>query len=293
MAYKRTFRVVLASPSDVRAERDAAGEVVDSVNQMLRDADLPAFLELWRWETDVHPGLHAKGPQGLIDERLRIEDSAVLIGVFWQRFGTPVSDANSGTEHEVRCAIRAWKANGAPQVMLYFCSAPCHPASPDEAEQFQSVQAFKQELLSTDKALIWEYQDASEFHRYLHNHLWMVVMQHLRPRIRAARPFPFPRVSASANTVCARKEGGTELMGDFFLQCAWDSDVPPAGRVALTVTLYTNAPITNNTADGVTDAVLFEVGRPGATTNPVLGVMAPLAFNEITFRTRLDGISPH
>jgi len=43
MAFKQTFWVVLASPSDVRAERDAAGEVVDSVNQTLRDADLPAF----------------------------------------------------------------------------------------------------------------------------------------------------------------------------------------------------------------------------------------------------------
>jgi hypothetical protein len=110
MADKRVFRIVLASPSDVQAERDVVDKVINLINQFLRAFDPPAILELWRWETDAHPGLHVKGPQGLIDEGLRIEDSDLVIGVFGRRFGTPVSDANSGTEHEVRHAMEAWKA---------------------------------------------------------------------------------------------------------------------------------------------------------------------------------------
>jgi hypothetical protein len=172
MASKRIFRVVLASPSDVEAERGEAGPVIDSINQMLRDADFPAFLELWRWETDAYPGLHVRGPQGLIDERLRIEDCEMLIGVFWRRFGTPVHDARSGTEHEIRCAIEAWKAKGAPQVMLYFRHLPDQPTSPGEEEEFRKVQTFKQELLLENRPLVWEYADASEFRVHLQSHLW-------------------------------------------------------------------------------------------------------------------------
>jgi hypothetical protein len=160
---------VLASPSDVQAERDAAGSVIDAINLQLRDADLPAYIELGRWETDAYPGLHVLGPQGLIDDLLQIEASDVLIGVFWQRFGTPVHDADSGTEHEILRAIEAWKARGAPQVMLYFRDAPYHPASQAEEEQFQKVQTFKQKLELTDKPLIWEYDDEHAFRGHLHN----------------------------------------------------------------------------------------------------------------------------
>jgi hypothetical protein len=64
---KRVFRVVLASPSDVQDEREAANFVVESVNRQLRDAAFAAVLELSRWETDAYPGVHALGPQGLMN----------------------------------------------------------------------------------------------------------------------------------------------------------------------------------------------------------------------------------
>ncbi len=92
--------------------------VVSPVNRQLRDAGFAAFLDLSRWETDAYPGMHSLGPQGFIDEltryqRLRIENSDILVGVFWKRFDTPVGDADSGTEHEIRRAMEAWKVNGA------------------------------------------------------------------------------------------------------------------------------------------------------------------------------------
>jgi hypothetical protein len=37
------------------------------------------------WETDSRPGLHLEGPQGLIDERMQIADSDVVVGIFWKR----------------------------------------------------------------------------------------------------------------------------------------------------------------------------------------------------------------
>ena len=78
MAQKITgLRVVLASPSDVKREREAFAKVVDQVNN---DTARPAgfHLDLWRWETDARPGFNPKGPQGLIDKVLQIDQCDLL-----------------------------------------------------------------------------------------------------------------------------------------------------------------------------------------------------------------------
>jgi hypothetical protein len=266
MVTERVIRVVLASPSDVQAERVAAASVIDSLNKMLPDSGFPGSLRLVRWETDAYPGLHDHGPQGLIDERLRIEGCDILIGVFWKRFGTPVGDAESGTAHEIRRAIEGWKARGTPQVMLYFREPHDQPTSPDEEEQFRKLQNFKQQVCLTHKALVWGYGDDADFYKLLHNHLWKVVMERLRPRLTSG-PLSLLRVSASADTVCARHESFTELMSDVFLRCTYDDDLPSPGPMYVTVELSASAPITSRILDrNVTEVVLFEVGRPGAAT---------------------------
>src|SRR5450755_4147349 len=99
-------RVVVVSPGDVAAERKAVVSVVDELNRRVA-ADKGCRLSVWRWETDARPGLHLEGPQGLIDERMQIADSDVVIGIFWKRFGTPTGDAQSGTEHELRKSLRS------------------------------------------------------------------------------------------------------------------------------------------------------------------------------------------
>jgi hypothetical protein len=53
-----------------------------------------------------------KGPQGLIDTALEIENSDVLIGIFWKRIGTATNDRWTGTEHEI---LKAYQANKDPQ----------------------------------------------------------------------------------------------------------------------------------------------------------------------------------
>jgi hypothetical protein len=98
------LRIVVASPSDVQAERDALPGIVDELDHGIA-GEHGLRLELARWETDAYPGFHPPGPQGLIDALLRIEDCDILIGLFWKRFGTPMPDANSGTEHEFRRAL--------------------------------------------------------------------------------------------------------------------------------------------------------------------------------------------
>jgi hypothetical protein len=94
--------------------------VLDELNRTIA-IERNTLLSLWRWEADSRPGMHLQGPQGLIDELMEIRDADLVIGLFWKRFGTPTAEANSGTEHELRRAWAAWKAQGHPDVMVYFC----------------------------------------------------------------------------------------------------------------------------------------------------------------------------
>ncbi len=59
----RIVRIVLSSPGDVTAERDAFAKVVEELNRGTA-AELGLRLELYLWETDAYPSFHPEGPQG-------------------------------------------------------------------------------------------------------------------------------------------------------------------------------------------------------------------------------------
>jgi hypothetical protein len=59
MAQQQTkLQVFLASPSDVKAERDRLGAVCDELNSTIA-AERDLCLEIVRWETHTWPGLAA------------------------------------------------------------------------------------------------------------------------------------------------------------------------------------------------------------------------------------------
>lgn len=172
MNQKSISRIIVASPGDVQAERDLLPGVIDELNRGIA-ADRNLRLELVRWETDSFPGFHPEGPQGLINSVLKIEDSDILIGIFWKRFGTPVMDANSGTEHEFLAAYEAWKQKGSPQIMVYFNQKPYNPSSSKESEQWTQVLRFKENF--PEEGLWWKYEGEADFERKVRNHLTQFI----------------------------------------------------------------------------------------------------------------------
>jgi hypothetical protein len=164
----RVSRVVAISPGDVRIERNRLAMVVDELNRVVAPSQ-GQRLVLWRWETDAHPGLHLEGPQGLIDEQMRIEDADVVVGIFWQRFGTPTGDARSGTEHELRRAWHTWSEHGRPRVMVYFSERKSRPTSAAEARQLQDLLGFREAL--PKEQFWWSYDKPVDFERAVRLHL--------------------------------------------------------------------------------------------------------------------------
>ena len=87
MTTLKQLRVVIASPSDVKEEREALDKVIERVNRNTAEG-LDLVLKAVRWETDSYPGFHMDGPQGQIDLIIKIEDCDILICIFWKRFGS-------------------------------------------------------------------------------------------------------------------------------------------------------------------------------------------------------------
>ncbi|MGH9717746.1 MAG: hypothetical protein ACRD4R_13605 [Candidatus Acidiferrales bacterium] len=109
------YEVLIASPSDVHAERTVLTEVIEdwnSANSRARSVSLQAV----RWELDSFPESGGR-PQELINKQI-VESADVLIAVFWSRLGTPTGDAASGTVEE----IEHFREKGKP-VLLYFSEA--------------------------------------------------------------------------------------------------------------------------------------------------------------------------
>jgi hypothetical protein len=172
MKTKRVIRIVVASPSDVKAERRALAAVIQELNHGIA-AERGLILELTMWETDAYPGFHPEGPQGLIDKVLNIEDCDVLIGVFWKRFGTPIASGETGTEHEILTAVTAWEKNRKPQIMMYFNEKSYTPKTSEEVDQWGRVLDFKKKF--PKEGLWWAYKGKAEFEKMvrLHLTLWL------------------------------------------------------------------------------------------------------------------------
>lgn len=132
----RIYRVLIASPGDVKEERDAVDD--EMVNwARLRGESSGIHLAATRWETDVMPELGDR-PQAIINRQIG-DKSDVLIGVFWTRLGTPTGVAASGSIEEIERAVAAGKL-----VLLYFSRRPIAPDKIDQA-QYKALETFKGE----------------------------------------------------------------------------------------------------------------------------------------------------
>jgi hypothetical protein len=106
---------------------------------------------------------------------LRIEDSDIFIGIFWKRFGAPVMEAQSGTEHEFQRAYEAWNEHGSPHIMFYLNQKPYTPTSVEEARQWRQVLDFQRRF--PPEGLWWRYASELEFERFVREHLTKFILE--------------------------------------------------------------------------------------------------------------------
>ncbi|MEP7367145.1 MAG: hypothetical protein ABI972_28120, partial [Acidobacteriota bacterium] len=148
----RLFRVVVSCPRDVNPEADLVDTAAGRWNTLLRDLNYDMRVEVSRWKRDAWIGLHTTSTQAFIEEKLKIEQCDLLIGIFWRRFGENIVDGMTPTEHEIGIACDAFRENGRPQVLLYFRESGEQPNTVEESNQLLSVLQFKKPLVSGYKS---------------------------------------------------------------------------------------------------------------------------------------------
>tara|TARA_B100000614_G_scaffold258495_1_gene280739 strand:- start:4 stop:1194 length:1191 start_codon:yes stop_codon:yes gene_type:complete len=160
------FRIFVASPSDVQAEREILESIILEVNRSWSES-LGINLQLVRWETHVRPGF-GDSPQDVIN--IQVGDNFdAFIGILWARFGTPTKKAASGTKEEFDRAFARFKETGSPEIMLYFkeSDVPMENIDPD---QLKKVQDFKKSI--NEKGGIYSsFKDEKSFESSLRAHL--------------------------------------------------------------------------------------------------------------------------
>jgi len=207
----RTYKIFIASPSDVAGERKIAFDVVDELNLVYESQGKDYRLEVRAWEKHSHPDLGL--PQAVIKKQISIEECDIFIGVFWKRFGTPPGSVRpsdgrpylSGTEEEIDTAIAARQAssNQRPVIMLY--RRKLDPTSSLESDedyvQYAKVIEFFRQCKPGGEhpALVGEFEENC-FHDLLKRH-FLQVLTDLEP----SQPQPVS-LSATKSDIMSRKE---------------------------------------------------------------------------------------
>src|SRR5215207_6971628 len=89
-----TYRVLIASPSDLVDERQVAAEAMSEWNALNAAAENIVLLPV-KWETHATPETGVR-PQDAINRQL-VSECDILLGLFWTRLGTSTGVAASGT----------------------------------------------------------------------------------------------------------------------------------------------------------------------------------------------------
>jgi hypothetical protein len=174
----RIVTVFVASPGDVATERTHVADVAAALNRNTADERNVQFRVLG-WKTDVRPRVDDRGPQGPIDDDLKIEECDIVVGILWKRFGTPIPEmgGETGTEHEIRSAIAASRKSGKPckpEVVICFNDAPYRPKDVAESKQATRVLEFREEIRGLELA----YDGVDDFRDKIRDYLEKYLKAH-------------------------------------------------------------------------------------------------------------------
>ena len=169
----RRLRVFVASPGDVKPERDRVSEVIDRINDQVA---LPKgiLLDPWLWEVDAPPDIGE--PQQSINKYL--DEAAIMILILWNRMGTPTSKGLSGTVEEYGRALTRLKSSGWPRVLAYYSQRKGKPLNDDQTAQRKNVLDFQKDHPEIFAAT---YSNTAEFAEKLEKHLGEFVNQIATP----------------------------------------------------------------------------------------------------------------
>ena len=166
MAYQATIlNVMIASPSDVAEERQLVRDAIYEWNA-IHSKQFGVMLNPVGWETHVAPEMGSR-PQEIINKRI-LNNSDILLAIFWTRLGTETGEYVSGTVEEISKHINSQKLTS-----IYICDKPIPPSQ--ITEQYQKLQVQIREWMPS--GVLNFYNDLSSFKQKIKDHLSLHIQQ--------------------------------------------------------------------------------------------------------------------
>lgn len=167
------LQVFVASPGDVREERESLESIIAELNRTWSKT-LGVRLELLRWETSTHPAA-GNDPQDVVNSQIT-DEYDIFIGILWGRIGTETPRSQSGTIEEFERAYARWQSDScAVEIMFYFKDTPIKPSAID-TQQLLKVQKFR-ESLGDEGIYHWSFQGLENFESSVRAHLSSVAQK--------------------------------------------------------------------------------------------------------------------
>ena len=190
-----TYRLFIASPGDVKDERDLIENLVHTINREHRDVSLVPI----RWEHDV-PDFNIDDTQARINEDLARCD--VMVAIFGDKLGTPTARAIGGAVEEVSTFNR--------QIILYLQKENEHRLMAELSQYVLNPENRTWRTYSNREDL--EHQASSDIR------LWLNTQ----------KQSPMPEVSSIRNTVFIEQQFPVEEIGiESVRERAVVMDLPP------------------------------------------------------------------
>lgn len=167
------YTVMIASPSDVQAERKATEDVIRKYNAEVRFSKSQHRLETGRWELDTALGA-AEDAQDLIDEDIT-DTVDLVVGIFFTKLGTASSKDASYTIGELKRCIEA----GKPVLILFNDDNIPRTANYEEVSRVDDFRKNPKKYLGKS-VLYATYKGVNEFREVFRNEITKVMNKILK-----------------------------------------------------------------------------------------------------------------
>jgi hypothetical protein len=183
------LKILVASPGDVKDERQQAHEVIRRVQD---DAAFAGQIEIVPVFWELQPQHAGETFQKQINHPA---DADLVACIFWSKLGSPLPDRpeyrgadgkpRTGTEYEFEEGLRGWQRRGSPQVWVYRSKRPVsfHPgpggADAEEKRQYDKLNAFWERAIARPSRAHKWFADADEFARVFAGDLRVAVKERI------------------------------------------------------------------------------------------------------------------
>ncbi|HRI02869.1 MAG TPA: DUF4062 domain-containing protein [Pyrinomonadaceae bacterium] len=262
---RNILTVFLASPNDLANERLAVRDVVQELNESLRD--IGWHIELLGWE-DTIPG--AGRPQEIINRD--VDSCHLFFGMLWKRWGTPTGQYSSGFEEEYTRVMLRRAETTEPEIMLVFKAVDAG----DPGTELQKVLEFQQERVEKRDVLFDRFQDEDSLKRklrtWLTRHIYKIDKELAKVEAGDAKP------ATPTQTTVEEAKGGND---------AKDDPQSPAAQIVdasnSIIEFYGNSGDLD--AEAATRLQLFV---SAVTSNTITSESLPVHFANLVFLKRLE-----